>query len=433
MDLFSSIPLKDLPGTPLAEKLRPETLAQILGQPQVLSQVERYVASGFLPNLIFWGPPGTGKTSLAFALAKQFNAHFVSINAVESGAKALKEIGEAAKNSRRELRQQTVLFVDEIHRFNKAQQDVLLPFIEKGDVVLIGATTENPSYELNRALLSRCRLLVFKRHSQQSLKEMIQKAFQAEDPSLKSEEIFTTEGINYLISWSDGDARRILLALEEIFSNLKAKLNKNSLIGIDDLKDILGRTPLGYDKQSDQHYDVISAFIKAVRGSDADAALYYLARMIKGGEDPVFIARRLIVLASEDIGNADPRALQVAVSGAQAVEIIGLPEGAITLAQVVTYLSSAPKSNRSYLGLKRAQEYVEKTGTPDIALALRSSKTAEMKKIGYGVGYQYPHDFPKHWVEQSYWPQDLKPEKFYEPDEIGFEKQILEYLRWLKK
>jgi putative ATPase len=234
---------------------------------------------------------------------------------------------------------------------------------------------------------------------------MIQKAFQAEDPSLKSEEIFTTEGINYLISWSDGDARRILLALEEIFSNLKAKLNKNSLIGIDDLKDILGRTPLGYDKQSDQHYDVISAFIKAVRGSDADAALYYLARMIKGGEDPVFIARRLIVLASEDIGNADPRALQVAVSGAQAVEIIGLPEGAITLAQVVTYLSSAPKSNRSYLGLKRAQEYVEKTGTPDIALALRSSKTAEMKKIGKIIVKVFelikPYQLPKKLSERG--------------------------------
>ncbi len=432
MDLFSSIPLKDLPGTPLAEKLRPENIAQVLGQPQVLAQIERYVKSGFLPNLIFWGPPGTGKTSLALALANQFKAHFVSINAVESGAKLLKEIGEQAKNLRREQQRQTVLFVDEIHRFNKAQQDVLLPFIEKGDVVLIGATTENPSYELNRALLSRCRLLVFERHSKQSLTAMIERAFKSEIADLEISQLLSSESLDFLIGWSDGDARRILLALEEIFSYLRSQ-NTKEVVTIDQLKDFLGRTPTGYDKQSDQHYDVISAFIKSVRGSDADAALYYLARMLKGGEDPTFIARRLIILASEDIGNADPRALQMAVSGAQAVEMIGLPEGAITLAQVVTYLASAPKSNRSYLALKKAQEFVENTGTPDIALALRSSKTVEMKKLGYGTGYEYPHDFPKHWKDQNYWPQKTEPQKFYEPDEIGFEKQILEYLKWLKK
>lgn len=432
MDLFSSIPLKQLPGTPLAEKLRPESISQVLGQGKVLSQVQRYIDSGFLPNLIFWGPPGTGKTSLAVALAKKFNAEFVSINAVESGAKTLKEIGEAAKNRRRELRQQTVLFVDEIHRFNKAQQDVLLPFIEKGDLVLIGATTENPSYELNRALLSRCRLLVFERHSDSSLRELINKAFEIEQTSLTSSQVFTPEGIHFLVSWSDGDARRILLALEEIFSHVK-KQESIAPLTVEDLTNLLGQTPIGYDKQSDQHYDVISAFIKSIRGSDADAALYYLARMLKGGEDPTFIARRLVILASEDVGNADPRALQVAVSGAQAVEMIGLPEGAINLAQVVTYLASAPKSNRSYLALKKAQQFVEKSGTPPIALALRSSKTSEMKNLGYGVGYQYPHDFPKHWTEQNYWPQDIGAQKFYEPDEIGFEKQIAEYMRWLKK
>lgn len=438
MDLFSSISTENLPGTPLAEKLRPQTRKDLLGQPKVLNQIERYIRSGYLPSLILWGPPGTGKTTLAQALAKEFKAEFVSINAVESGAKALKEIGEAARMRRLQYQMQTILFVDEIHRFNKAQQDVLLPFVEKGELILIGATTENPSYELNRALLSRCRLVVFERHNEKSLRELMVRAFASQDPEKKHsslEKSLTPEAQNLLIEKADGDARRMLLSLEEIFSHLRSENsgeNAPEILDVPAVETLLGQTPIGYDRQSDQHYDVISAFIKSIRGSDVDAALYYLARMLKGGEDPVFIARRLVILASEDVGNADPRALQVAISGAQAVEMVGLPEGAINLAQVVTYMASAPKSNRSYMALKAAQDYVERTGTPPIPLHLRSSKTAPMKELGYGKGYKYPHDFHRHWTEQEYWPNDVARETFYEPDDIGFEKQINEYRKWMK-
>jgi len=435
MDLFSSQSPDNLPGTPLAERLRPKGRKDLLGQPKVQAQIERYVRSGFLPSLIFWGPPGSGKTTLAQALAREFKAEFVAINAVESGAKALKEIGEAARMRRLQYQNQTILFVDEIHRFNKAQQDVLLPFVEKGELILIGATTENPSYELNRALLSRCRLVIFERHDENSLHELMQKAFQAEQVDgrvLKIDEVLTAQSQNLLIEKADGDARRLLLSLEEIFVQLRAFEQMEKPLTPDGVQELLGNTPIGYDRQSDQHYDVISAFIKSIRGSDVDAALYYLARMLKGGEDPVFIARRLVILASEDVGNADPRALQVAISGAQAVEMVGLPEGAINLAQVVTYMASAPKSNRSYEALRAAQEYVEKTGTPPVPLHLRSAKTAPMKEIGYGKGYKYPHEFPRHWTEQEYWPDGVQREQFYEPDEIGFEKQIIEYRKWLK-
>ncbi len=435
MDLFSSLPSDKLPGTPLAERLRPQSRKELLGQPKVLEQVERYIKSGYLPSLILGGPPGTGKTTLAQALAREFKAEFISINAVESGAKILKEIGEAARLRRLQYQNQTILFVDEIHRFNKAQQDVLLPFVEKGDVILIGATTENPSYELNRALLSRCRLLVFERHDEKSLKELAEKAIASEafqEQTLKMSQVLTSEAENLLLEKADGDARRLLLAIEEIWSYIKSQEDLHLPLDIESLQKILGQTPIGYDRQSDQHYDVISAFIKSIRGSDVDAALYYLARMLKGGEDPIFIARRLVILASEDVGNADPRALQVAISGAQAVEMVGLPEGAINLAQVVTYMASAPKSNRSYKALRAAQEYVERTGTPSIPLHLRSSKTGPMKELGYGQGYKYPHDYPHHWTSQEYWPDDVERETFYEPDDIGFEKQIKEYQKWMK-
>ncbi|MEZ0390825.1 MAG: replication-associated recombination protein A [Pseudobdellovibrionaceae bacterium] len=436
MDLFTSQNPNQLPGTPLAERMRPQTRQELLGQPQVQKQVERYVRSGYLPSLILWGPPGTGKTTLAQALAREFKAEFVAINAVESGAKALKEIGEAARLRRLQYQTQTILFVDEIHRFNKAQQDVLLPFVEKGEIILIGATTENPSYELNRALLSRCRLVVFQRHDEKSLLQLLQKALERKeltDQHHPVEKLLTPEAQALLIEKADGDARRLLLGIEEIFSHFRSQDQEAATpLSAKDLQSLLGQTPIGYDRQSDQHYDVISAFIKSIRGSDADAALYYLARMLKGGEDPVFIARRLVILASEDVGNADPRALQVSISGAQAVELVGLPEGAISLAQVVTYLASAPKSNRSYMALRSAQDFVERTGTAPVPLHLRSSKTVPMKELGYGQGYKYPHDYPKHWTEQNYWPENLTPENFYQPDDIGFEKQILEYRKWLK-
>ncbi len=457
MDLFTQIPLENLTGTPLAERLRPKKVQDIIGQEKSIgphSVFYKLLKSGRIPSVIIWGPPGTGKTTFAQTLSQELDAFYIAENAVESGAKRLREIGEAARVRRRADGKQTILFVDEIHRFNKAQQDVLLPFVEKGELILVGATTENPSYEINHALLSRTRLLVFERLTNKHLQELAQKALSLE--SLTLNQLVATELQATLFDWADGDARKLYNILDILISiyrvqsstHLKANLDLTKLDSTQEnsadplshwplreegLELVRGASFIGYDKASAHHYDVISAFIKSVRGSDANAALYYLARMIKGGESPTFIARRLIILASEDIGNADPRALAVAVNGAQAVEMIGLPEGAITLAQVTTYLASAPKSNRSYMGLKRAQELVETHGTLPIPLDLRSSKTSLSKSVGYGKSYQYPHDEPKAWVEQTYLPDELKEEVLYEPAERGFEKQIKAYLEWLKQ
>lgn len=428
MGLYQSVNIQNLPGTPLPEKLRPSELSELLGQDKAIQQLNRYVQSGFLPNIILWGPPGTGKTSFARIISKHFDCQFISINAVQSGAKELREISETAKQKRIEYHQRTLLFVDEVHRFNKSQQDVLLPFIESGDVTLIGATTENPSYELNKAILSRCRLIVFEKISSSILQSLLSKGLRSQD--LQMENIFQVEAMQWFLGWADGDARKMFLALEEVIAEFR---NQKQIFSKESLSQLLGQMILGHDKSSDSHYDLISAMIKSIRGSDADAALYYLARLIKGGEDPVFIARRLVILASEDVGNADPRGIQVAIACAQAVEMVGLPEGGINLAHAVTYLSSAPKSNRSYLAYKQSLHLVEQTGSAPVPVKLRSAQAAEMKTLGYGQDYQYPHDFPKHWVQQSYLPEEVKiSHKIYQPDEIGFEKQILEFQKWLK-
>jgi putative ATPase len=429
MDLFSQKPVHELPGTPLAERLRPREWSEFLGQTEILKKIQAFIKQNYLPNLILWGPPGCGKTTLAKLLARHFDAEFIELHAVEAGAKLLKEEGDNARNRRRIESRRTVIFIDEIHRLNKAQQDVLLPFIEQGDFTLVGATTENPSYELNRALMSRSRLLVFTQLSESDLSGLLERALANEQ--LQLQDVFTPETPPLMLEWADGDARRLLTALEEVLSNYQNQDAKAPL-SWEAVEKIVGSRPLAYDKNSDQHYDVISAFIKSLRGSDADAALYWLARMVKGGENPTFIARRLVILASEDVGNADPRALQVALAAAQAVEMIGWPEGGINLAQAVTYLAMAPKSNRSYMAYKKALDFTEKTGSLPVPLHLRSSKTELMKSIGYGKDYDYPHDHAKGWVDQSYLPDGINPPPFYEPSKMGFEKTMLEYEAWRK-
>lgn len=425
MELFENFK-KVKVGTPLAESLRPKTLAEFLETSSIDLKhlpLKEWLAKNFLPNLIFSGPPGTGKTSLALLIGKEFNCEFKKINAVESGAKELKSIGDEAKQIRIIQDKRTVLFVDEIHRFNKSQQDILLPFTESGDLILIGATTENPYYELNRALLSRARVIKFSKVSPQTLKKIYVKAcdFLKIDPN----HFLKQECLDYVINYVSGDVRQFYNAIEIIFYSLDVEQS----ISKEQIAEVLGFKNISYDKNSDEHYNHISAFIKSIRGSDANAALLYFVKMMSAGEDPVFIARRLVILASEDIGNADPRALQIAVSGLQAVELVGLPEAEISLAQVITYLCSCPKSNRSYHALNKAKKIIEANPNFSIPEYLKSNIAPSEK-----ANYKYPHDFPRGWVDQKYSPLEIKLiEDLYSPTDRGFEKNINDYLKWLKQ
>ena len=423
MNLFESTIRHEL--RPLAERLRPKTVNEVLGQEHVLGEnqpIGKLLKHGRLLNLIITGPPGTGKTSFAKALASTAKANFISMNAVDAGVKDLKAAGEAGKRKLAEFSEKTLLFVDEIHRFNKAQQDVLLPYIERGELYLIGATTEHPSYELNRALLSRCQVIQFKRLEGPSFIGLARRITEAE--GFEMSQLLKDNTFDYLVGLADGDGRKFFNFLESVIELYKIEKTDFPL-DTGTLQQLVGNKVLGYDKSSDQHYDCISAFIKSIRGSDADAALYYMARMLEGGEDPVYIARRLVILASEDIGNAEPRALPLAVAGLQAVEAIGLPECAINLSQVVTFLASCPKSNRSYVAWNKAKAFVLETGTVDLPMALKSTEKNSSD-------YVYPHDFEKAYIEQNYWPPAVKPQSFYEPSSRGHEKIINDFLRWLK-
>ena len=415
---------------PLADRLRPKSLEDYKGQSHLLGDgklLRKILEEKKTFSMIFWGPPGTGKTSLARIIANTTHADIKEISAVSSGVKDLRAVISQGE-SNRDLGRQTILFIDEIHRFNKAQQDALLHAVEEGTILLIGATTENPSFEIISPLLSRCRVLTLKSLENKDLDAILKHAFSS-DIVLSKSNIQMDETIQQkLIHSSGGDARKMLNTLDVIVQLLGTE-NK---VSDDILSEAIQSKTLIYDKTGDYHYDTISAFIKSIRGSDPDASIYWLAIMLEGGEKPEFIARRLIILASEDIGNADPNALIMATSTFQAVHMIGMPESAIILGQLATYLASAPKSNASYKAINRAMEEVKENGTPSVPLHLRNAPTDLMKNLDYGKAYQYPHNHPNHFIEAHYFPEGMD-ETFYHPTEQGHEKWIKERLQSLWK
>ena len=430
MDLFgSSFPQARRVAQPLADRMRPRTLDEFIGQEHLLGAgkiLREIVNAGELKSLILWGPPGSGKTTLAQILANAAGAICVHFSAVTSGVKDLKKIIQEAEELHR-LGKPTVLFVDEIHHFNKSQQDNFLPHVERGTLILIGATTENPSFEVISPLLSRCQVLVLNPLSTADIEKIIDAALRDSDRGLGAWKLtLTSEAREFLIQQSQGDARVALNALETA-ATLARKNGKD--IDLSEVQEALQKKTLRYDKSGEEHYNVISAFIKSLRGSDPDAALYWMMRMIEAGEDPLFIARRMIIFASEDIGNADPQALQVAVAAKDAVHFVGLPEGRIPLAQAVTYLASAPKSNASYKAMLAAVNDVQEQGALPVPLHLRNAPTPLMEKLGYGKNYKYAHNFPDHIVEQEHMPKELEGRKYYSPTESGHENQIKQRLQ----
>ncbi len=419
---------KHLP--PLAERVRPKTIEEFCGQNHLIDEgriLHRLMDQSITFSIIFWGPPGTGKTTLARMIAKSSDAKIKEMSAVSSGVKDLREVIAFAK-SNREIGQKTILFIDEIHRFSKSQQDALLHAVEDGTITLFGATTENPSFEVISPLLSRCRVLTLKPLGKDHLQKILKNVFKKDVILSKSSITINNPEKDLLIHSSGGDARKMLNTLEVAVNLIGGKGQITQKI----LDEAIQSKTLIYDKQGEYHYDTISAFIKSVRGSDPDAALYWLAVMLEGGEKPEFIARRLIILASEDIGNADPNGLTLATSGFQAVHMIGMPEGALILSQVTTYLASAPKSNASYKAIKAATQAVKESGTPSVPLHLRNAPTDLMKDMDYGKDYQYPHSHPDHFIDANYFPNG-ETQTFYKPTNQGREDWIRKRLKSLWK
>lgn len=438
MDLFDYMRANTMEKeSPLASRMRPTTLDEVVGQKHIIGKdklLYRAIKADKLGSVIFYGPPGTGKTTLAKVIANTTSARFEQINATVAGKKDMEEIVKNAKDSIGMYGQKTILFVDEIHRFNKSQQDYLLPFVEDGTITLIGATTENPYFEVNNALLSRSRIFELKPLEKQDIRELVMRAVYDTEKGMGTYGAdITDEAADFLADVANGDARAALNAVELGILTTDKSDDRKIHITIDVAAECIQKRVVRYDHDGDNHYDTISAFIKSMRGSDPDAAVYYLARMLYAGEDVKFIARRIMICASEDVGNADPNALVVAVSAAQAVERIGMPESQIILSQAAAYVATAPKSNAAYMGIAKAMKTVADTRTMPVPAHLQDRHYKGAEKLGHGLGYKYAHDYPNHYVTQQYLPDGMEGMRFYEPSENGYEKKIREHMEFIKR
>jgi len=437
---MAKMPLFDLPGgkestdnAPLAARMRPHTFAEFVGQEHLVAEgrvFRKCIESDQLPSIILWGAPGSGKTTLAYIISSITSSHFSPLSAVSAGVADLRHIIDEAKERLKLAGQRTILFIDEIHRFNKAQQDAVLPFVENGTITLIGATTENPSFEVISPLLSRCRVFRLNLLTDEQVRLIVERAIKDGERGLGKFKItINEEALRHLVTMSNGDARVALNALEMVAFAALPDSDGWRKIDLPAIEETLQHRALLYDKGGEQHYDLISALHKSLRGSDPDAALYWLGRMLEAGEDPLYIVRRLVRFASEDVGMADPQALTIAVAAQQAVHFVGLPEGNLALAEAVVYLATAPKSNSLYQAYSRVQEDIQHSRNEPVPLHLRNPVTGLMRQMGYGKGYKYAHDYPEHFVKQQNLPPSIEGKRYYIPGDEGYEKEIAARLK----